>query len=270
MLFLLFVLLFATPEAFSQNKKRDHSPRLGLVLSGGGAKGFAHIGALKVFEEAGLQFDYISGTSMGSIFGSLYALGYHPDSMEKMVEENGKLYVAHKGGWGVGNTISVIDLSSNTVSTTIPVADVPDGIDEKDGYLYVMCSGFSSWNSEVPSTQGGLFKIDMTTNEVDSSLSFAEGIYPTHLEIENNKLYYTISGDVFAVDLSATTLPTNALLSLNGMYNIYGFEVEDGKIYMSDPKDYNSNGEIFIYTTNGAFINSYEVGIAPNGFYFND
>lgn len=85
MLFLLFVLLFATPEAFSQNKKRDHSPRLGLVLSGGGAKGFAHIGALKVFEEAGLQFDYISGTSMGSIFGSLYALGYHPDSMEKMV-----------------------------------------------------------------------------------------------------------------------------------------------------------------------------------------
>jgi len=189
---------------------------------------------------------------------------------EKMVEENGKLYVAHKGGWGVGNTISVIDLSSNTVSTTIPVADVPDGIDEKDGYLYVMCSGFSSWNSEVPSTQGGLFKIDMTTNEVDSSLSFAEGIYPTHLEIENNKLYYTISDDVFAVDLSATTLPTNALLSLNGMYNIYGFEVEDGKIYMSDPKDYNSNGEIFIYTTNGAFINSYEVGIAPNGFYFND
>jgi NTE family protein len=84
-LLLLFFLFFFAPEAFSQNKKRDYSPRLGLVLSGGGAKGFAHIGALKVFEEAGLQFDYVSGTSMGSIFGSLYALGYHPDTMEKMV-----------------------------------------------------------------------------------------------------------------------------------------------------------------------------------------
>lgn len=60
-------------------------PSLGLVLSGGGAKGFAHIGAIKVFEEAGLQFDFIAGTSMGSVVGSLYALGYHPDTMRKIV-----------------------------------------------------------------------------------------------------------------------------------------------------------------------------------------
>ncbi len=189
---------------------------------------------------------------------------------EKMVEENGKLYVAHKGGWGVGNTISVIDLSSNTVSAIIDVADVPDGIEEENGFLYVMCSGFASWNPDVPSTQGGLYKINMTTNEVVSSLSFTEGVYPTHLEIENNKIYYTIAGGVYAMDLSATTLPSNALFSLNGVYSIYGFEVEEGKIYMSDPKDYNSNGEIFIYSTNGTFESSYEVGIAPNGFYFND
>src|SRR5690554_686913 len=116
-----------------------------------------------------------------------------------MVEENGKLYVAHKGGWGTGNTISVIDLSSNTVSAIIPVADVPDGIEEENGFLYVMCSGFSSWNPEVPSSQGGFYKINLSNNEVVLNLPFAEGIYPTHLEIENNKLYYTISGDVFAM-----------------------------------------------------------------------
>lgn len=189
---------------------------------------------------------------------------------EKMVEENGKLYVAHKGGWGVGNTISVIDLSSNTVTATIAVADALDGIEEENGFLYVLCSGFSSWSPDVPSTQGGLYKINMTTNEVVSSLSFAEGTYPSHLEIENNKMYYTVTGEVYAMDLSATSLPVNALFSLNGVYSIYGFEVENGKIYMSDPKDFNSNGEIFIYATNGTFINSYEVGIAPNGFYFND
>ncbi len=60
-------------------------PKIGLVLSGGGAKGYAHIGALKVFREAGIEFDYISGTSMGSIVGGLYAIGYSPEFIEEMV-----------------------------------------------------------------------------------------------------------------------------------------------------------------------------------------
>ena len=80
-------IIFPSMLLHSQEARKSTDPRLGLVLSGGGAKGFAHIGAIRVFKEAGLQFDYISGTSMGSIFGSLYALGYHPDSMEKIVRE---------------------------------------------------------------------------------------------------------------------------------------------------------------------------------------
>jgi NTE family protein len=60
-------------------------PTVGLVLSGGGAKGFAYIGLLKVIQEAGLPIDYIGGTSIGSIMGGLYAIGYHPDSIAKMV-----------------------------------------------------------------------------------------------------------------------------------------------------------------------------------------
>jgi NTE family protein len=57
---------------FSQEQNK---PKVGLVLSGGG-KGFAHIGVLKVLEEAGLKIDYIGGTSMGSVVGGLYASGY--------------------------------------------------------------------------------------------------------------------------------------------------------------------------------------------------
>ncbi len=77
-----FFLFEASAQSFRQNTR----PSLGLVLSGGGAKGFAHIGAIKVFEEAGLQFDYIGGTSMGSIVGSLYALGYRPDSIAAIIQ----------------------------------------------------------------------------------------------------------------------------------------------------------------------------------------
>ena len=62
-------------------------PKVGLVLSGGGAKGFAHIGVLKVIEEAGLPIDYIGGTSMGSIIGGLYSIGYSPKMMQQIVEE---------------------------------------------------------------------------------------------------------------------------------------------------------------------------------------
>lgn len=62
-------------------------PKIGLVLSGGAARGIAHIGVLKVMEECGIIPDYITGTSMGSIIGALYALGYSPDEIEKMVVE---------------------------------------------------------------------------------------------------------------------------------------------------------------------------------------
>lgn len=62
----------------------DGPPRLGLVLSGGGAKGLAHVGVLEVLEDAGIHFDMIGGTSMGSIVGGLYAIGYDADSLRNM------------------------------------------------------------------------------------------------------------------------------------------------------------------------------------------
>ncbi len=60
-------------------------PRIGLVLSGGGALGLTHIGALKVLEEYGIKVDYITGTSMGSIMGCLYSVGYSSSQIEDMV-----------------------------------------------------------------------------------------------------------------------------------------------------------------------------------------
>ena len=75
----LFALLFILPEGMGQRKK------VGLVLSGGGAKGVAHIGVLKVLEEAGIPIDYISGTSMGAIIGGLYAVGYDAKTLDSLV-----------------------------------------------------------------------------------------------------------------------------------------------------------------------------------------
>lgn len=60
--------------------------KVGLVLSGGGAKGMTHIGIIRALEENNIPIDYITGTSMGAIVGSLYAMGYSPDDMEKMIK----------------------------------------------------------------------------------------------------------------------------------------------------------------------------------------
>lgn len=63
---------------------QDARPKIGLALSGGGAKGFAHIGVLKVLEEVGMPIDYISGTSMGSVIGGLYAIGFSAADLEEI------------------------------------------------------------------------------------------------------------------------------------------------------------------------------------------
>lgn len=80
-LVLLSCLFLVLPVSAQQRKK------VGVVLSGGGAKGVAHIGALKVIRDAGIPIDYIAGTSMGSIIGGLSAIGYTPEQLEKMVKE---------------------------------------------------------------------------------------------------------------------------------------------------------------------------------------
>ena len=83
---LIFLLLYAlcSWSAFAQNEKTDKPVKVGLVLSGGGAKGFAHIGALKVIEEAGIEIDFIGGTSMGAIVGALYASGYSANQLDSI------------------------------------------------------------------------------------------------------------------------------------------------------------------------------------------
>lgn len=78
----LISVIFCQTESATIKSKR---PTVGLVLSGGGAKGWAYIGLLKVIQEAGLRIDYIGGTSAGSIIGGLYAIGYHPDSIAKII-----------------------------------------------------------------------------------------------------------------------------------------------------------------------------------------
>ena len=82
--FTLLIFMFCFFIGVSQSTANQEEVKVGLVLSGGGAKGFAHIGALKVIEEAGVKIDYIGGTSMGAIIGALYASGYTANELDSI------------------------------------------------------------------------------------------------------------------------------------------------------------------------------------------
>src|SRR5690606_538584 len=84
----LFVVFFAISLPFHAQDSLNHTkePKVGLVLSGGGAKGLAHIGVLKVIDSAGVKVDYIAGTSMGAIIGSLYASGWSGKQLDSIFQ----------------------------------------------------------------------------------------------------------------------------------------------------------------------------------------
>ncbi|HKK60853.1 MAG TPA: patatin-like phospholipase family protein [Salinivirga sp.] len=108
-LLVLILIVFLTPLILSgQSPVNDSTqrPKIGLVLSGGGAKGMAHVGFLKVMEEVGIEPDFITGTSMGSIVGGLYSIGYSADEIGDLLRNQ---------NWNevLSNDIKLSDISIN-------------------------------------------------------------------------------------------------------------------------------------------------------------
>ena len=83
---LLGLALVLAPDALAAPAKPKARPKLGLVLSGGGARGAAHIGVLQVLEEMRIPVDLVTGTSMGSVVGGLYAAGLSPEELSATIQ----------------------------------------------------------------------------------------------------------------------------------------------------------------------------------------
>ena len=79
------LVLTNSVEVLAQRASSEGRPKIGLVLAGGGAKGAAHVGVIKVLEELGVPIDYIAGTSMGAIVGGLYASGLSADQLANAI-----------------------------------------------------------------------------------------------------------------------------------------------------------------------------------------
>lgn len=144
--------------------------KIGLCLSGGGIKGAAHVGALKAFQEENIKFDYISGTSSGSIVATLYAAGFNADEIWELFQKYAKKikYVDRKnvlkGIWGfiVKRKIIIDGLNSGEViekivqvackeKNIIKINDIKmplliPSVNLKNGEVYIFCSKKSRGN----------------------------------------------------------------------------------------------------------------------------
>lgn len=128
------LLLMGTPEkAYPEYlySTQEDTLRVGLVLSGGGALGVAHIGIIQAIEEAGLRIDYITGTSMGALVGGLYAIGYSSDQLMEIAKSNNftELFLDRKNRRYISNYEKILD--ERTIAT-FPISkkgiDLPAGI----------------------------------------------------------------------------------------------------------------------------------------------
>ncbi len=123
--------IFRRKEKTPIEYKKNSKVKVGIAFSGGGARGFVHIGAIKAFEEAGIEFDAVAGTSAGSIIASFYAAGYTSEQFVKVAKtikpkaiRNSKLFFVPSSTTGIENIITDNLGNVNISSLNKPLAIV--------------------------------------------------------------------------------------------------------------------------------------------------
>ena len=184
---------------------------------------------------------------------------------EEIVASNNTLYVAHQGGFGQNNLISVVDATLDMVSSTLTVGDVPNSMQlDNSGNLWVLAGGKPSWTGDE--TGGKLSKINTSDNSI-TSIDFGATEHPNHLAFDGGSLYYYTSGSVFKMAPSATTLPATA--EITGL-SFYGMTVNNSVLYGVDAGDFTSNGSLSSYNLSSNTLDATTtVNIIPGGIYFN-
>lgn len=228
--FVLFLLLFSS--LFSQEAQPSQTasqPRIALVLSGGGALGYAHIGVLQAFDEAGIRPAYIAGTSMGALVGVLYAQGYSANELYDFVRQR-RLHnllrnvhaSARHASRGIGSYKHVCQLINDVVphdsfdSLAIPFLCVATDI--ATGRAAVRSSGnnLSSWvlaSASIPV----VFKPQLIGDNYYCDGGFVDNLPACHIPPEAYDL-------CVGVDVVPTVLPeTDRFFSTQFMINdVYG------------------------------------------------
>ena len=188
---------------------------------------------------------------------------------EQMVFNGNDLYVLDRGDYLLNqgnNRIYKINTLTNELTDSVFVSKDPESmVMDKDGKLWVLCTG--GINDELPK----LIKINTTTNIIENEFIFSsvnESPAKLCMDAEGDKLYF-INNHVYTMGIYDNILPTTPFVQSNGAV-FYGVSVDKStnQVYVTDAKDYQQKGEVYRYYENGNLIDSFTVGIIPQGILF--
>lgn len=175
----------------------------------------------------------------------------------RIIEENGKLYITESGT----DKLQIINIATKTFETPITIGYGADSIEEEDGVLYILRGPYVGTSEIV--------KVKLSDKSV-SKIAFPETSgRATYLDIEDDKIYYTVGKSVYTINANATVVSTTPILT-SSVANLYGFAVNENRIYLADSGDYKADGKAYIYSLTGDLQKELTVGLIPNGFYFNN
>ena len=193
---------------------------------------------------------------------------------EQMALVGDQLFVANSGGAGVGNTVSVINTTTDQLVTTITVGDVPTSIiyDPAGGLLHVLCSGRPVTTNTGRTTTAELVRINPATRQIVNRIVIGGRPItgnPSSLIFNpiNQALYFLLKGAVYETLPGATSASTDKPF-LNQSFTGLGVQPLTGIIYGGYSRDSITSGVIRRFQPNGLRIDSISVGFVPTGFYF--
>ena len=190
----------------------------------------------------------------------------------EIVVINNRAYVANGGGLGRDSTVMVLDTQADAVVDTVVVGGNPSSLAvDANGALWVAGGGFIQYNEdfsaiiEEESTPGFLALVE--NDQVSRTLEASQiNVGPSALVATSNQLYLRYAGAVYSLSPEATELPEQPLID----QRFYGLAVDpvSGEILGGEAPNFSSDGTFQRHTATGELIESYTVGIAPNGFAF--
>ncbi len=189
----------------------------------------------------------------------------------QLLIHNNLAYVANNGGRGRDSTISVIDTNADAIVSTIVVGNNPNSLQlDAEGNIWVTASGYLAFDEnfaiiEEESIPGSISKITDGQEVLRLYVDKVNYNIPNKLSInkERSTIYYTYDGGVYSLSTSASSLPSSPLISKN-YYGLAIDPITDNIIGFESP-NFSSSGAMDVYSSQGNLIESYEVGIGPNG-----
>jgi hypothetical protein len=174
----------------------------------------------------------------------------------RVVLKDAKLYITDS----YNDKLLIVDIATKKLDAPVQIGFNGDCIEEEDGILYILKGGFGN-ASEIVKVKIA----DKTTTKITFPESLSGAGF---MDLEDNKIYYTVGSSVYTVNTSATTASTTAIVTTPATY-VYGFAVNDGRIYVGQGS-FSTDGKAYIYNLAGTLEKELTTGLGTNGFYFND